>query len=260
MSRRGRADPLVRVVVRRIDPNAPEPIQFEALLRLYANGEQELVAAGGDSLPDLQRDEQLTISRPVAGDARYAQPVHVLGAAEAAGAISLAADGERTRNQQREHVRVDTTPFPVVLLLPEPEPDPDADEDPAAAAAPARPVRSAGAASVESDGSSDDEDEEDESYVRSGSLKDISGGGARVVFDGKPLEPGALVRFQCELPADGGPPIKLDTEAQVRWAGPGPYEKQMVGLRFTEATRGMERTLTSWVFRYQAKTLRDAKR
>jgi hypothetical protein len=226
----GGADPLVRVVVRRVGLDPLESPPIEAMVRRNVNGNYELVGPKGGRLARLETNEPLTLSRPVVGDATYVQAVHVLRGATAAFVIPIQIDGEWIRNQQREHVRVRTSPLTMLLLLSEGQPE------------------------------SESNALYRQRHQRVGSLEDISAGGVRVVFDGQQLARKQLVRLQCELPGVGSPAIKLNAECEVRWIELSADDRSMVGLRFLASNRETRQVMTSWTYRYQAKMLRDARR
>ncbi|MFT4837817.1 MAG: hypothetical protein ACI9OB_000266 [Nonlabens sp.] len=227
----GGADPLVRVVVRRVGLDLRESPPIEAMLRRSFNGTCELVGPKGGRLASLETNEALTLSRPVVGDATYVQEVHVLRGATAAFVIPIGIDGEWTRNQRREHfrVRVRSSPLAMLLLLSQDQPE------------------------------SELNDLYRQCHQRVGSLEDISAGGAGVVFGGPQLERKQLVRLQCELPGVGSPAIKINAECEVWRIAWSADDRSMVGLRFLASTPETRQAMTSWIYRYQAKTLRDAR-
>jgi hypothetical protein len=227
----GGADPLVRVVVRRVGLDLRESPPIEAMLRRNFNGTCELLGPKGGRLARLETNEPLTLSRPVWGDATYVQAVHVLRGATAAFVIPIGIDSEWTRNQQREHfrVRVRSSPRAMLLLLLQDQPE------------------------------SELNDLYRQRHQRVGSLEDISAGGACVVFGGQQLERQQLVRLQCELPGVGSPAIKLNVECEVRWIAWSADDRSMVGLRFLVSNPETRQAMTSWIYRYQAETLRDAR-
>jgi hypothetical protein len=226
----GGADPLVRVVVRRVGLGLLEAPPIEAMLRRNFNGSCELVGPEGGRLARLETNEPLTLSRPVVGDATYVQPVHVVRGATAAFVIPIGIDGEWTRHQRREHFRVRTPPLAMLLLLPEGQP--------------------------ESESNALDQ----QLHQRVGSLEDISAGGVGVVFDGQQLERQQLVRLQCELPGVDSPAIQLNAECEVWRIESSADDRSMVALRFLASNRETRQAVTSWIYRYQAKMLRDARR
>ncbi len=93
------------VVVQRLDG-------FSARVRRRVDGSLVLEGLDGKPLPALAPGERLRVTRPVHGDATYGLPVRVIGEA-ADGSVGVKAGGAAQRDQQRDHVRVNTRPFAV---------------------------------------------------------------------------------------------------------------------------------------------------
>lgn len=228
-------EPLIRVTVARSEGG-----ELEVFSRRHGQRIELLPIAG--RLPRYEAGERLSLRRPVAGDATYAEPVVVSRADADSALVTLA--GERRRHQQREHVRVDTPQLTMRLIE---TPDDDAE-----------------------DGDDSDPRELDARVL------DLSAGGARVEHVGPPLQRRSLWTAQATLTYEDGRELGLDQVVEVRWSvapdGTGEdadesdsseddqdeavHGRALAGLRFTSMRPVLEESVTRWVFQQQARMLR----
>lgn len=236
------ADPLIRVTVARADGD-----ELEVFTRRQGQRIELLPITG--RLPAYEVGERLSLRRPVADDAMYAEPVVVTRAHADSVAVELA--GERRRHQQRAHVRVDTPQLRMVL------------------------------SEVVDEG----EDDPREMEVR---VLDLSAGGARVEHEMPPMSRRSSWRARTSVTYDDGRELELDQVVEVRWtlapddwAGDAPDEpdddgsdesgdtdgsdddrrgavegRALAGVQFADMQPALEESVTRWVFQQQARMLR----